>query len=119
LPSAVTRRSASRTAAVNQRTLAAPAPPAPVSTPLVAVEPATARRWAAADASEFARLRSAQSRLNAMEAIAGHMGASPAYAAALAQHAPTLAAHGKVIHDEWLALRDAACQALQRECVRV
>lgn len=114
-----TRRSDPRRAAANQRIPAAPASPGSSGATLVVVEQATARRWAKADAGEFARLRSVQSRQNAMEAIAGHMWASTAYAAALIQHAPGLAAKGKAIHDEWLALRDAAVQALRRELAHV
>lgn len=113
------RRSDPRRAAANQRIPAAPTSPGSRGAALVVVEQAAARRWAQADASEFARMRSALSRLNAMETIAGHMWASPAYAAALTQHAPALAAKGQAIRNEWLALRDTAVQALQRERVRV
>jgi hypothetical protein len=117
--SAVTRRKAPRKAVANQRTPAPSDPTGSISSTLVVVEQATARRWAQADASEYARMRSVQSRLNAVEAIAGHMWASPAYAAALTQHAPALAAQGKAVHDEWLALREAAVKALRRELAHV
>ena len=117
--SAVTRRSRPRRTVINHSAPAVPAPSVSPGAEYVVVEPATARRWAQADATAFARIRSARSRLNAMEAIAGHMRASPAYAAALIRVAPALAADGKAVNAEWLALRAAAVKALRRELARV
>lgn len=114
----VKRRGGPRRTAAKQGAPAAPDVSDAMGAALVVVEPMTARRWAQADASEFVRMRSVQSKRNAMNAIAGYMRASPAYAAALAQQAPGLAANGKAINDEWTTLRDAVIQALQREQAR-
>ena len=113
------RRSRPRRTVINHSTPAVADPSVAADGERVLVEPATARRWAQADAIEFARIRTARSRLNAMEAIAGHMRASPTYAAALVRVAPALAADGKAVSNEWLALRAAAVKALRRELARV
>ena len=117
--SGVTRRRRPRRTVSNHSTAAMTDPSVAADAERVTVKPATARRWAQADAIEFVRIRSARSRLNAMEAIAGHMRALPAYAAALARHAPTLAADGRAVNNEWLALRAAVVQALRHELARV
>ncbi len=55
------------------------------------VDQDTARRWADLDASDFGRIRSSARRENAVEAMAGHVRASPEYAEELAKRSPPLA----------------------------
>ena len=66
---------------------------------VVMIDRETARQWVNLDVTEFTRLRSAERKLNGMDAIAGHMRASPEYAEALERRSPALAASGKTIND--------------------
>ena len=59
-----------------------------------------ARRWADLDASDFGRIRSDSRRENALEAIAGHVRASPHYADELKKRSPLLAESARAINDE-------------------
>src|SRR5687767_11670841 len=88
--SSIESRTELRLAATNEATRAEPTRAANT----LVVEQETARRWADLDASDFGRIRSDARRENALEAIAGHMRASPQYADELKKRSPTLAAAG-------------------------
>lgn len=94
--SSIESRTDLRLAATNEAMRADPVRPA--STLVVEVE--TARRWADLDAVDFGRIRSDSRRENALEAIAGHMRASPEYADELKKRSPTLADAARTINDE-------------------
>jgi hypothetical protein len=85
--SSIESRTDLRLAATNEAMRADPTPEA--SARLVDHE--TARRWADLDAVDFGRVRSTARRENALEAIAGHVRASPEYAGALKKRSPVLA----------------------------
>ena len=57
----------------------------------VVIKQETAQRWADLDAADFGRIRSDVRRENALEAVAGHMRASPQYAEELKKRSPALA----------------------------
>ena len=54
------------------------------------VDQETARRWADLDAADFGRIRSDARRESALESIAGHVRASPEYAAELEKRSPAI-----------------------------
>lgn len=56
----------------------------------LAVDQETARRWADLDAADFGRIRSDARRESALESIAGHVRASPEYAAELEKRSPAI-----------------------------
>lgn len=56
----------------------------------LAVDQETARRWADLDAADFGRIRSNTRREAALESIAGHVRASPEYAAELKKRSPAI-----------------------------
>ena len=66
----------------------------------VDVEQGTARRWADLDASDFGRIRSDSRRENALDAIAGHMRASPEYGDGLKSRSPALADAARTVNEE-------------------
>jgi hypothetical protein len=95
--SSIASRTDLRIAAANELALA---DPERKGRAVVSIDHETASQWAHLDVTEFTRLRSAARKLDAMDAIAGHMRASPDYAAALEKRSPALAASGKTINDE-------------------
>lgn len=92
--SSIESRADLRLAAANEAMQAAPLQP------VVLVDQETARRWADLDATELSRVRSDSRRENALEAIAGHMRASPVYADELKKRSPVLAESAKALNDE-------------------
>jgi putative DNA primase/helicase len=95
--SSIASRTDLRIAAVNELALA---DPERKGVAVVMIDRETARQWVNLDVTEFTRLRSAERKLNGMDAIAGHMRASPEYAEALEKRSPALAASGKTINEE-------------------
>ncbi|MBC7602695.1 MAG: hypothetical protein H7255_08560 [Ramlibacter sp.] len=81
----------------------------------IVVEQETARRWADLDGNDFGRIRSDSRRENALEAIAGHMRASPEYAAAINIRSPILAESARVLNDERVKVeREIALPTIER-----
>ena len=109
--SSIESRTDLRLAATNE---AMRADPARLAATLV-VEQDIARRWADLDASEFGRIRSDNRRENALEAIAGHMRASPEYADELKKRSPVLAQSAKVVNEERAKVeREIALPTIER-----
>lgn len=78
---------------------------------LLQIERETAQRWADLDANDFGRIRSAQRRESALEAIAGHTRASPEYAQELKKRSPVIAESARTLNEE----RAKAEQVLQAQ----
>lgn len=94
--SSIESRTDLRLAATNETMRADPLRPAET----LVVEIETARQWADLDAADFGRIRSDARRENALEAIAGHMRASPEYADELKKRSPALAEAARIVTDE-------------------
>ncbi len=94
--SSIESRTDLRLAAVNEAMQADPARPVHS----IMIEQETARRWADLDATDFGRIRSDSRRENSLEAIAGHMRASPEYVKELQKRSPAIANAAKVLNDE-------------------
>lgn len=58
---------------------------------VIALKQDVAQRWVDLDASDFGRIRSETRRENALDAIAGHMRASPQYAEEIKKRSPAIA----------------------------
>jgi hypothetical protein len=69
------------------------------SSDAVLVQQETARRWADLDAVDFGRIRSDMRRESALEAVAGHMRASPQYADELKKRSPALADSARELNE--------------------
>jgi Large polyvalent protein-associated domain 7 len=82
----------------------------------VLVEQDTARRWADLDATDFGRIRSEARREHALEAVAGHLRASPQYADALKKRSPALADAARALNEARAkAEQQAAAQASESQ----
>lgn len=68
--------------------------------PVALIGQEAALRWADLDATEFGRILSDSRRETALEAIAGHMKASPEYADELKKRSPVLAESARALNDE-------------------
>jgi hypothetical protein len=109
--SSVESRTELRLAAANE---AMRANPALVVTPL-AVKQDIARRWVDLDVSDFGRMRSDSRRESALEAIAGHVRASPEYADELKKRSPVLAESARAMNEERAKVeREAALPSIER-----
>jgi Large polyvalent protein-associated domain 7 len=65
----------------------------------VLIKQETAQRWADLDAADFGRIRSQARRETSLEAIAGHMRASPLYAEELKKRSPGIADSAREINE--------------------
>ncbi|MGP3508421.1 hypothetical protein L0936_19470 [Paracidovorax citrulli] len=96
--SSIESRGDLRIAAANENQATEPAKPASIT----GIDPQTAQQWADLDAGEFGRIRSNTRREAALETIAGHVSASPEYAAALHARSPVLAESARLLNEERL-----------------
>ncbi|RRS01177.1 hypothetical protein EIP75_21620 [Aquabacterium soli] len=94
--SSIESRADLRIAATNEAMRAEPTR----SAATLVIEADTARRWADLDAADFGRIRSEVRRDGALDAIAGHMRASPEYADELKKRSPVIADAAKAINEE-------------------
>jgi hypothetical protein len=74
----------------------------------------TARQWADLDASDFGRIRSDVRRQSALEAMAGHMRASPQYAEEIKKRSPTLADAAQELNEARAKVEQQAAEAEHR-----
>lgn len=93
--SSIESRTDLRLAATNEAMRADPV--RPLAT--LVIEQDVARRWADLDAGDFGRIRSDGRREAALDAIAGHVRASPAYSDELAKRSPKLASAARTLNE--------------------
>lgn len=93
--SSIESRTDLRLAATNEAMLADPNR----SSDAVVIKQETAQRWADLDATDFGRIRSDMRRESALEAVAGHMRASPQYAEELKKRSPALADSARELNE--------------------
>lgn len=109
--SSIESRTDLRLAATNEAMRADPAR----SAITLAIERETACRWAELDVSDFGRVRSDTRREHALEAIAGHVRASPEYADEIKKRSPVLAESARALNEERARVeRDVAAQVEQQ-----
>lgn len=109
--SSIESRTDLRLAATNEAMRVDPAR----SAATLVVEQDTARRWADLDSSDFGRIRSDSRREDALEAIAGHIRASPEYADELKKRSPVLAESARVMNEERARVeREIALPTIER-----
>jgi Large polyvalent protein-associated domain 7 len=82
----------------------------------ILIKQETAQRWVDLDAADFGRIRSETRRETSLEAIAGHMRASPMYAEELKKRSPAIAESARELNEARAKIeQDLAVQAAEAQ----